>query len=128
MVEFKIRNGASWCADRLPIHPHDVADERLGAGECLQDVVALIVDFVTVDLDEADIIGTGVEDELTQPIGVERMIAFFGDARVLLANPLHGGMFGKFMTFAFKLYMQVVRQKRESMRTAVRIQPAHGLH
>lgn len=41
------------------------------------------------------IIGPGIEDELTKPVGIERFITFLADVGFLLTNTLHGRMFGQ---------------------------------
>ena len=72
VVEFEVGDRPGRAADRLPVHPADEAEERLGGREDAQDVVPLVVQGRAADLDQPGVVGPAVEAELTQPRRIER--------------------------------------------------------
>ena len=73
----RFANRARGRTDRLAIHTHDEAHEPAGIREVLEDVVPVGVELGAIDVDEADVVGAGVERELAKPVGVQ----LFGGAR-----------------------------------------------
>ena len=57
VVELQVGDRAGRAADRLPVHPADEAEERLGRREEPQDVGPLVVQGRAADLDQADVVG-----------------------------------------------------------------------
>jgi hypothetical protein len=56
MMELHVRHGAGGAADGLPVHPHHETDQRPRVGKHAQDVLPLVRDLGSPDLDEADIV------------------------------------------------------------------------
>src|SRR5215468_398907 len=93
-VELQVRGGTSRAADRLPVHPAHEAAEGLGGWAVPEDVVSLVVQGQTADLDQAGSVSTAVEAQVPQP----RRIDDGRWGRTLLSVCLeapHGRMIGK---------------------------------
>src|SRR5436309_14782693 len=87
MVEFVVGDRASRCPNGLSIHANHEADKCLGVGERLENVLALIVQSGSADLDKPHVISTSIEDQLLEPSGVQRLLLRRNGLEV---NPLHG--------------------------------------
>ena len=71
VVKFQIRHRAGGAPDGFPIHAADKADQRLGVRKVTDDIVLLIGNLYALDLDEADVVGTGFPAYLAEPGRVE---------------------------------------------------------
>src|SRR5271165_670744 len=65
VVEFEVSDRPSRAADRFSIHPTHEAEECLGGWEVTEDVRSLVVQRRAADLDQAGIVGSAVEAEVT---------------------------------------------------------------
>ena len=54
--------------------PSREADKRLGMGERVENVLALIVQSGSADLDKSHVIGASIKDQLLQPAGIQRLV------------------------------------------------------
>jgi hypothetical protein len=115
MVEFGVGDRASRCPNGLSIHANDEADKCLGVGERLEDVLALIVQSGSADLDKSHVISTSIEDQLLQPSGIQRLRLRRNGRYGLEANPLHGRVIFELHGCSL-LYMQLCGKKNISVR------------
>ena len=90
MVEFGVGDRASRCPNGLSIHANHETDQGPGVWERLEDVLALIVQSGSADLDKSDVISPRIEDELLQPSGIQRLRLRRNGRCGLEANALHG--------------------------------------
>ena len=93
VVEFGVGDRAGRCPNRLPVHANHETDQGLGVRECLEDVFPLIVQSGSADLDKPHVIGAGIEDQLLQPRGIQRLLRGRSGRYGLEANPPHGRVF-----------------------------------
>src|SRR5438105_3857284 len=112
MVEFEVGDRASRSPNGLSIHANHEADQRLGVGERLEDVVSLVVQSRSADLDKPDVISTGIEDQLLQPSGIQRLPLGRNGRYGLEADPLHGRVIFELHGCSL-LYMQLYGQKNQ---------------
>src|SRR5262249_911271 len=84
VVELEVGNRAGRAADRLPVHPANEAEKRLGVWEVAQDVDPLAIQGRAADLDWAAVIGSKGEAQLTEA----RRIEWFRRLRLVRAGPL----------------------------------------
>jgi hypothetical protein len=96
VVKFEIGDRSSRSPDGLSIHANHEADERLGMGERLEDVFALIVQSGSADLDKPHVIRTSIKDQLFQPCGIQRLLLGRNGWYDLEANTLHGRVIFEF--------------------------------
>ena len=103
VVEFQVGDRAGRAADRLPVHPADEAEERLGRREGTQDVVPLVVQGRAADLDQAGVVGPAVQAQLTQPRRIEglRRLGGAGRSPWLSWKRRTVGCSARFMTASF---------------------------
>src|SRR3954466_15112788 len=90
MVEFGVGDRASRRANGLSIHANHEADQCLGVGERLEDVLALILQSGSADLDKSHVISTRIEDQLLQPSGIQWLVPGWNGRDSLKLNPLYG--------------------------------------
>src|SRR5262249_37473934 len=97
VVELQVGDGAGGAAYRLPVHAADEAEKRCGPRERTQDVVPLVVQGRTANLDQSGVVRPAVQAQLAQPGRIERL-GWFGRGRTLTAafvEPAHGRMLGE---------------------------------
>jgi hypothetical protein len=70
-MELQVGHGPSGAADRLAVHPADEADERFRRRKKAQDVIPLIVEGSSADLDQARIVRPSVSAYLAQSIRIK---------------------------------------------------------
>src|SRR5262245_49089310 len=96
VVKFEVGGGPRRAANRLPVHPANDADESFGLRKEAQDVVPLVGELRTIDLDETDVVGAGFKAEAPQPIGVSnRRSRLVGRRFNSLPKPFNRRMFRK---------------------------------
>lgn len=71
-MKLVVGNRADGTPDRLAVEPHHKGKERLGARECGQDMVALIVKLRAAQFHQSGIICATFPRKLLEPRGVER--------------------------------------------------------
>src|SRR4051794_33267157 len=71
VVELQVGDRPGRAADRLPVHPADEADQPLRPRVEAEDLGPLVVELVSVDGHEADVIGPRVQADPPQPLGVD---------------------------------------------------------
>jgi hypothetical protein len=69
-MKFKIGNGTCSAAYRFTVHPAHKTDERLGGREKRQDIVTLISNLGTGNLDKSGIVCTGFKAKLARPFSI----------------------------------------------------------
>ena len=71
VVELQVGHRPSRAADRFSVHPADEADERLRGRKKAQDVLPLVVEGGTADLDQPHVVGAGFPTQSAHPVRVE---------------------------------------------------------
>jgi len=95
VVELDVGHGALRRAQALAVHAPDEAHQRPRVREGPQDVRALVGDLRAIDLDEADVVGAGVERDPPEPCRLQDDALAGLEPRGgggALTMPLDGGM------------------------------------
>jgi hypothetical protein len=79
-------------------------------GERLEDLVALIVQSGSANLEKFHVISTSIKDQLLQPSGIQRLLLGRKGRGRPVPHPLHGRVFFELHGRSL-LYMQLCGQK-----------------
>ena len=95
VMEFHIRDRAGGIVNRLAVHAQDEADQGLGVGKEVQDIVPLIRKLRAINVNKADIVSAGCHTEGAELVRVEpwRLCSRQGSSSV--SKPFHARMVRK---------------------------------
>src|SRR5262249_24351469 len=94
------------------------ANEGLRGRKRTQNVVPLVVNSGPTDLQQANVVRTGVPAQLTEPCCIELVRGRSSGG--LFVERLHCGMFGQFHDALLWLYMQLYGQEKSALRLRLR--------
>jgi hypothetical protein len=87
LMKLDIGDRPSSAANGFAIHAANKADERCGARKEPQDVIAMVVELRSIDVDKADIVGSGVETDAAQPRRIKLSRGFSSRSAGSLSKP-----------------------------------------